>query len=662
MLNPDDIPDANVRGWYQQKSNGRKRIDPPTILQLEVTKNCNFACLMCHKGQAVASGRDFVRDDLSDIALEQVRPVFPFLRQAMLFGDGEPMVYRHFWRIVEEIRAASPRCMIDFINNGSMMHEKNIERCLDFNVSHIGLSIGGACATSHNFCRPPGQFDKIVHNYQMLRDAKQQANTLEPYVTALMVVMQANYKELENLVMLAKELNFFEVSLQKLFVTHQMVEDQVVDDVDLEPYLDKAVQVAKKLHVGFHHYPISSGKVYSAPPLVLKPDDLMFSRAYTRLENCGYCAAQQPWNTIYVLHDGSVVPDCHWWSSIHETTYNVCGKLNEQNNILDIWNGYIYTAIRERIASGKILPQCRGCGLAGGVISQFRSPETDHTNPDEERLIQLAVNIPPKFDILTTTLDDPEWFEVLIMSLRQTLKKSNRKILVIDDSLPENLEKIRAVNTQGLNVIIHHREEQCEVPLIYGLKLIKTPYVCICDSDIAMLRPDWDVYIERLLDKYSMIGSGVRYWYPETNFLIAKPEILLEAQFRHSGDIEWDENVLPKPVDTECATLMYFNRLHGGFHFQFKNQVPLDKRKWGQLVLDDQGNELLYHSFYGSRIKPTSKAPVPDIELALRPEYFERIESNALVIKTYLENKRGKLADFLKNFPTRMNDIKGDLS
>jgi len=161
----------------------------PTILQLEVTKNCNFACIMCHKGQSIMHGNEFTRDDLSDIARTQIRPMFPYLKKAMLFGDGEPMIYRYFWDIVKEIREVSPNCAIDFINNGSMMYDQNIENVFSHKISHIGLSIGGATEKTHNYCRPPGMFDKIFQNYQTLNSEKIKRQTKEPYVTMLMVVI-----------------------------------------------------------------------------------------------------------------------------------------------------------------------------------------------------------------------------------------------------------------------------------------------------------------------------------------------------------------------------------------------------------------------------------------------------------------------------------------
>jgi len=94
------------------------------------------------------------------------------------------------------------------------------------------------------------------------------------------------------------------------------------------------------------------------------------------------------------LHDGKVVPDCHWWTSAREVEFNECGQLDENANILDIWNGPVYQEIRDRIQKGQILPQCRGCGLAGGVVDESRTAETDHTNPDQEKVLLCGIEEP----------------------------------------------------------------------------------------------------------------------------------------------------------------------------------------------------------------------------------------------------------------------------
>lgn len=390
IINPNLIQDVAVLDWYIERQRSViKPMPAPTVLQLEVTKNCNLRCIMCHKGQ-MPDGVDFNRSDISDIAIERLKPLYPYLRHAMLFGDGEPMVYSKFWNIVEDIRSASPECAIDFINNGTMMHEKNVKRCLDYKVSHMGLSLGGATKTSHDYIRKDSDFNQIVKNFERLKSAKNELNTFEPYVTALMVVMQSNFKEIPAFVEMCHDLQFYDIHLQKLFVTHPSMEKEQVFDSELMPFLIEGQKIAQRLKIGFVHYPVSGGYFGNNQHSNFDPNDRIFRQHYETISNAGYCRFQQPWNTVYVLHDGKVVPDCHWWSSERETELNHCGVLSESIDIFDIWYGERYQLIRSEISKGSILPQCRGCGLAGGVVDKYRCKDTDHTNPEQERkFVQL---------------------------------------------------------------------------------------------------------------------------------------------------------------------------------------------------------------------------------------------------------------------------------
>lgn len=396
MLHPNDIPDTIIRDWYKKKINFQddemgippiEGVDPPTILQIELTKNCNNACVMCHKGQ-VPAGEDFLRADIFDIALNQTRPIFPYLKKAMLFGDGEPMLYKHFWQLVSDIRKCSPMCVIDFINNGSLMNELGIKNCIDYKVSHLGLSMGGATSKTHNYIRRLSDFDKVVGNYGNLQEAKISNNTKEPYISALIVVMKSNVKEIPDFVELAASLGMLEVNCQQLFVTHSSMDEEVITSAVAEESFQKAYERAKLLGVGFNHYPLDSGNLHFAHADSSNIDlsDQFFSW-HPRFVSNNYCLSEQPWNTVYVLHDGKVVPDCHWWQSSVKKHLNYCGTLDAQHDILDIWNGEAYQEIRSDIINGLVLPQCRGCGLAGGVRKRFRCAETDHISPKEELIV-----------------------------------------------------------------------------------------------------------------------------------------------------------------------------------------------------------------------------------------------------------------------------------
>lgn len=398
----------------------------PSILQIELTKNCNNACIMCHKGQ-IALGKNFNRSDISDIVLEQIRPLYPYLKHAMLFGDGEPMLYKRFWNVVADIRNASPECAIDFINNGSQMNRLNADKCFEYQVSHVGLSLGGATPETHNKIRKFSNLNQIIKNFAYLRDQKEKLNTKEPYVQILIVVMKSNIHELPNFIRLAHKLGAYKVVLQKLFVTHLMMKTEVVSEKEEQIIFEECAKISSQLGIGLDHY-LNNVQHVNPNASKINPDDRIFRSRYDpTIQPNGYCKFQQPWNSIYVLYSGKVVPDCHWWYSKTKPELNTCGTLDKNTNILEIWNGAIYQKIRESIEHGNILPQCRGCGLAGGIKDEYRSEETDHNAPDNKKLVQLAL---PKIDVLqqiadkSDTKEQKEIYRQICETLRPNIKSN----------------------------------------------------------------------------------------------------------------------------------------------------------------------------------------------------------------------------------------------
>ena len=675
-------------------------LEPPSILQLEVTKNCNNACIMCHKGQ-LPEGLDFNRDDISDIALSQVYPVFPHLKYAMLFGDGEPMLYKDFWKIVEDIYKAAPECAIDFICNGSLMNDMNRKKCFDYKIAHIGLSMGGATAKTHEYIRRLSCFHKVIGDFTRLRDEKKKIGTLEPYVHGLIVVMRSNYQEIPEFVEVCDELGIYSVSCQQLFVTHPSMDAEIISSDEFEPYLDKANQIARKRGMGLIHYPLESGNNYSLEPHFSKynMNDKFLQNKWmpTTDGNIGYCRSQQPWNTVYVLHDGRVVPDCHWWTSKSEIALNECGVLDADTNIMDIWYGERYEKIRAFIRDGIILPQCRGCGLAGGIKKKFRSEKTDHINPGQERLIQISLdstrsrlmkkinkmssNFAEKevfektfyihrgdcsFDIFVCCYNNTVWAQAYLKSLEHTLSE-NRSIFIIDDSSKEHSDRLDEIVRKSPLSIEIVRDTKISYPLsLYkAFKLSSKPVVCYSDIDMIMRLHHWDSYVENKLKENCLFGIAPRInSHAEANFVVGQKDIMSEALTKLTLEHDttfipenWDEDIMPRPMHQEHAYLTYL--------FKKKSLIPdvflltqtldlnkeayamfgMDWRKkavnrFGDIILDELGQEFLYHNYYSARVQPGGQMDfVPEEEAKSARILIRAIPENARWFADYVENQ-----------------------
>jgi len=215
----------------------------PTILQIEITRNCNLKCIMCHKGQ-VPEGKDFDRTDISETVIEGVVPVYPYLRHAMLFGDGEPMVCNKFWKIMKDIREVGRQdCTIEFVCNGTLLNKKNIARCLDYRVSKICVSLGGSTPETHNKIRVGSDLNQIIENLEMFNKEKIKRKVQEPYISTSIVSMNSNIAELSDFVELCAKLNVWGVEVQKLHVTHSSMDKEVVTVSDEERYFKEAGKI-----------------------------------------------------------------------------------------------------------------------------------------------------------------------------------------------------------------------------------------------------------------------------------------------------------------------------------------------------------------------------------------------------------------------------------
>jgi len=351
-------------------------ISPPTNLQLEVTKKCNLSCIMCH-GRSERDNKQ--RRHISKHVIEQVKCIYPYLRIAQLFGDGEPLVYPGFWEIVKDIKNVNPGCNVVFITNGTLLNGINLENCINYRISSIGVSISGATQKTQSKIRVGSNLNEICKNLLELTKKKKEAQTSRPHLSAYFLLMKSNYKELPDFVRMCSEIGIESVATQKLFITQPGLEKEIVTPDEVRPYRQKAIETAKEVDISFGPYKKQKITYYENDnPVYPLPEK-------AKIEDTGYCKHGQPWHEAYVLHDGKVVPDCHWWASKRETDFNVCGTLDEKTDIIDIWNGPVYEEIRSRIKERKILPQCRGCGLARGVKKKYRCADTNHTDPHQEK-------------------------------------------------------------------------------------------------------------------------------------------------------------------------------------------------------------------------------------------------------------------------------------
>lgn len=190
------IPNTSeVYGFLKIK---RERMPFPTFAQIEPTTRCNFNCETCTRSNIEPSriNRDLTVDNFNRI-INQI----PTLKTVKIQGMGEPFLNQN----LEDILILGKRSGIKFntICNGSLLFRNN--NLLDFFES-ITVSIDSPNKKNFERIRRGSNFDTIIDNLKNTIKIKNKRK-LKTELGITMVLTHKNYKELDDMINLAKLLD-----------------------------------------------------------------------------------------------------------------------------------------------------------------------------------------------------------------------------------------------------------------------------------------------------------------------------------------------------------------------------------------------------------------------------------------------------------------------
>lgn len=123
------------------------RMDIPLSLTFQLTRNCNFKCVYCSEPPGIRSR------SCAEL-LEMVDKLSGMRR--IIFSGGEPMAYKHFWKVIEYAQGKFERIVLS--TNASFITRDAAARLKDL-VHYIDITVDGP-RRQHNEIR--GQYDKVI--------------------------------------------------------------------------------------------------------------------------------------------------------------------------------------------------------------------------------------------------------------------------------------------------------------------------------------------------------------------------------------------------------------------------------------------------------------------------------------------------------------------
>lgn len=206
---------SNITRLRRDYERGTERLTGlPLEAFIEVSGRCNLRCPMCAIGfderYQTKRGRPGL---LSPETFAELRPLFPTLLRAHLYGLGEPLLNPHLTQFVRELSAAGVHTRTT--SNGTLIDARQAEDLAAAGLDRISLSIDGATATTYEAIRRGARFSSVLRALGALAEARRRHG--RPQVTVNFVAMASNLEELPRLVELAAEAGVEEMNVEPLY-------------------------------------------------------------------------------------------------------------------------------------------------------------------------------------------------------------------------------------------------------------------------------------------------------------------------------------------------------------------------------------------------------------------------------------------------------------
>lgn len=179
--------------------------DYPTLLELELSNQCNLECIMC-EGR-LSSGIRKNRDKLpplpmiyDDSFIEQLKEFIPHLEE-LRFNGGEPFAQKIVYDICMLASKIKPSLKINIATNGTV-YNKQVKEILDKCNIHLNISIDSLEKENYESIRINGNFDSLMNNFKIFNQYCKENNRV---LSVMINPMRNNWWEMPNFVKFAKE-------------------------------------------------------------------------------------------------------------------------------------------------------------------------------------------------------------------------------------------------------------------------------------------------------------------------------------------------------------------------------------------------------------------------------------------------------------------------
>lgn len=141
----------------------------PTIMELELSNQCNLACTMCNGNLSsiIRKNREKqppLQSPYEEKFVEELNEFIPHL-QEIRFNGGEPFLIKKYYDIWDNVYRLNPCLKMVIATNGTVLTSKVKDYMARANF-HFNVSIDGMSAETYEKIRVGGNFEKLMENLE----------------------------------------------------------------------------------------------------------------------------------------------------------------------------------------------------------------------------------------------------------------------------------------------------------------------------------------------------------------------------------------------------------------------------------------------------------------------------------------------------------------
>jgi len=322
----------------------------PYALDINLTYACNLKCKFCN-GYQEGVTQAKIKEIPDSKFLECVEEAIQIgIKEFHIAGDGEPFMKKNLICQIAALVKNNKRYG-KITTNGTLVDAQTVGTLVQCEWDAINISIVGSNSRIHDYqVGKNGSFTRCMNTIKLINDYKKRFKKKYPQIMMATVITNKNMHDLQNIILLAKNLKIQHVSFEPLNVCYPTVKKLKLSNKQAEDFETIAHNVS---HLAYQN------EIYTTIKFLKKTVPVQNSTSIAT-QSSSFSpnfspACFQPWYRMVVRPNGDVQPCCNF--------YNPDADKFDGYNLHIIWSGKYFSRIRGRISTHQFYEDCNRCNL-----------------------------------------------------------------------------------------------------------------------------------------------------------------------------------------------------------------------------------------------------------------------------------------------------------